>query len=88
MCVSVLGTAIGYALAANVPPGIQAGLLFLTPIYFLLSLLTVAANHADKVAIGLGLIMGPLLFWIVPGFELLLTGLIGGSIAYGVGRWS
>ena len=40
----------------------------------------------DRLAIGLGCLIGPALFYLVPGLDLLLTGLVGGTIAWWVGR--
>lgn len=88
MAATLLGTALGYSLSANVPTSLAAVLLFLTPIYFFLSLIIVAQTHIDKAAIALGLILGPLFFFLMPGFDLLLTGLIGGTLAYGGARWA
>ncbi|MEL6373060.1 MAG: AzlC family ABC transporter permease [Pseudomonadota bacterium] len=76
-------TIIGFLLADTVPTPVAAALLFVTPIYFLLALLQPALK-ADLVAIGVGGVIGPLAFMVVPGFELLLAGLIGGTIAFGV----
>lgn len=81
-----IGTLAGYVLAATLPSVLSAALLFLTPIYFLSSLMVTARNVADWFAIGLGLVMGPVFFVSVPGFDLLATGLIGGTLAYAIGR--
>jgi hypothetical protein len=42
----------------------------------------------DRLSVVFGAIFGPVLFLIVPGPDLLLTGLIGGTIAYLAGRKS
>jgi predicted branched-subunit amino acid permease len=81
-----LGTIAGHLLAARVPPLVSAALLFMTPIYFLLSLLSGANRRMDWLAIAVGLCLGPILFTILPGPDLMLTGLIGGTIAYLAGR--
>lgn len=80
-------TTAGFFLAAQVPEAIAAGMVFLTPIYFFLSLVETAQNVADNGALALGTVLGPLLFWFLPGFDLLLTGLIGGTVAYALMRW-
>lgn len=79
---SMIGTGTGFVVAGSVPPIIAALLLFLTPVYFLLALLLAADALSDKLAIGAGVLLGPALFVLVPGFDLLLTGLIGGTIAH------
>lgn len=77
-----LTTAIGYGLAASLAPAISAGLIFLTPIYFFLSLLKAAENIADNTALVIGGLLGPVLFVVLPGLDLLMSGLIGGTAAY------
>ncbi len=78
---------IGHQLAAAVPPALAGALLFLTPIYFLLSLLGAVTVKADQLAIGFGLVLGAPVYLLIPDFDLLGTGLIGGSLAYGIARF-
>lgn len=80
------GTVVGHLLAGSLPPLAAAALLFMTPMYFLLSLTGNATSRADLMAVGLGIALGPLLFLAVPGFDLLVAGLVGGTIAYATGR--
>lgn len=82
-----LATALGFIVSANVPTSISAGMVFLTPIYFFLSLIESAHNSADKGAIIAGTILGPAFFLLFPGFDLFLTGLAGGTLAYVFMRW-
>lgn len=79
---TVAGTIAGFEVAGTVPAIVAAMLLFLTPIYFMLSLMATASGLSDRVAIALGALLGPPLYVLVPGFDLLLAGLIGGSIAH------
>jgi predicted branched-subunit amino acid permease len=81
-CAMMAGTLAGYALAGSVPVTISATLLFLTPIYFLLSLLTTSRTRMDLLAIAMGCALAPVLHLAVPGFDLLATGLIGGTLAF------
>lgn len=83
---ALTGTAFGFALAAAVPPALAAMLLFLTPIYFFLSLMAVADLPMDWLAIVLGAVLGPAFYFILPGADLVLTGLIGGTAAYVYGK--
>jgi predicted branched-subunit amino acid permease len=81
------GAWLGFYLAASLPALLTAGLLFLTPMSFLVSTARNAKLLADRLALALGLLLGPLLaFWQV-GLDLLWTGIIAGSCAYGVHRW-
>jgi hypothetical protein len=61
---------------------VSATLLFLTPIYFLLSLLATSRARMDLIAIVLGCALAPVLYVAAPGFDLLATGLIGGTLAF------
>ena len=88
IAISVIGTGIGYEVAGVLPAVLAATLLFLTPIYFILSLLATAGVAADRLAIGVGCVLGPIFFLLTPGFDLLLTGLIGGTLAHvGARQW-
>ncbi|MBL8571623.1 MAG: AzlC family ABC transporter permease [Phreatobacter sp.] len=79
-------TVIGYGLAGIIPNAFAAGLLFLTPIFFLLSLFTTARMLSDRLAIGIGF-FGLLLASLAgDGLELLYAGLGGGTLAYALGR--
>lgn len=71
-----------YRLTDNLPASLMAALLMLTPVYFLTSLWGSARERASHVAMILGLIIGPLSHIIVPGFELLVAGVIGGGLAF------
>jgi predicted branched-subunit amino acid permease len=76
------GALCGYALAGSVPAIVAAALLFMTPIYFLLSMMATSQSRLDAFAIGLGCAIAPVAFLIVPGFDLLATGLAGGTAAF------
>lgn len=76
------GAIAGYALAGSVPTAVSATLLFLTPIYFLLSLLATSRFRMDLLAIGFGCALAPVLYVAMPGFDLLATGLLGGTLAF------
>ncbi len=80
--VNTILVGIVYLLVGSLPDWVTAALLFLTPIYFLTSLWGSARERAGHVAMGFGLVLGPLLHVLVPGFELLAAGLIGGGAAF------
>ena len=84
---TVTGAAAGYLVAGSLPPALAAALLFMTPIYFLLSMMLGARTSADWLAIAFGAALGPSLFVLLPGPDLFLTGLIGGTLAWAIGRW-
>lgn len=71
-----------YAIAGSLAPAISAGLLLLTPIYFLTSLWGSARESANHFAMVFGLVLGPVLHVFVPGFDLLIAGVVGGAAAF------
>lgn len=79
--------AVVYLVADELPPAVAAALFLITPVYFLLSLWGSARERASHVAMVVGLVLGPVLHRLVPGFDLLLAGLIGGGIAYAFHRF-
>lgn len=78
---------IGHYLAAGLPPLLAGVLLFLTPMSFFLSIVNNAREWLDKLALVLGLVLGPLLVYWHVQLDLMWTGLIGGSVAYAVHRF-
>ena len=83
---SIPATAIGYTLAGYVPGPLSVGMIFINPLFFLLTFTDVKLT-SNRVAIILGCILGPFLYVMDPDSSLLVSGILGGSIAYGVNRW-
>lgn len=79
-------TVAGFFLAAGLPPVLAAALLFLTPLSFLMSTAGNARTLADRLALLFGLILGPLLVIYQVSLDLLWSGIIGGTLAYAIGR--
>ena len=77
---------VGYYLAAGLPPLLAGTLLFLTPMSFLISTANNSRQMVDRLALVLGLTLGPLLTYWQVGLDLMWTGVVGGSLAYGVHR--
>jgi predicted branched-subunit amino acid permease len=78
----VLGSITGYLLAGGLPAILSAALVFTTPLYFILSLVATAQARLDVGAIVLGCGLAPLFYLVVPGLDLLATGLAGGTLAF------
>jgi predicted branched-subunit amino acid permease len=83
---AISATAVGFYLAAGLPPLMSAALLFLTPLAFLMSALRNARVLVDRLALGLGLVLGPLFAWWQVGLDLMWSGVVGGTVAYAVHR--
>jgi hypothetical protein len=77
---------VGYYLAAGLPPLFAGTLLFLTPMSFLMSTARNARMMVDRLALVLGLVLGPLLTYWHVDLDLMWTGVVGGTLAYGVHR--
>jgi predicted branched-subunit amino acid permease len=86
MLAAQAGTVLGFYLAAALPPILTAGLLFLTPMSFLISTTRNCRLASDWLALALGIGLGPVLAAWDVGLDLLWTGIVAGTVAYGVGR--
>lgn len=82
---SILGTAVGYHLAAAVPQPVTLALVFLNPVYFLLLLIGDLSQRPKVIAMAAGAILGPLFHMLDPDWGLLLTGLVAGSVGFAAG---
>jgi predicted branched-subunit amino acid permease len=81
--VSAAATYIGYFLVGALPLPLAAGLLFLTPVFFSVSLVAGARGLGDWAAILLGFTLAPACNVLLgKDLDLLATGLVGGTMAY------
>jgi predicted branched-subunit amino acid permease len=87
--VSVCLTAntVGYFLAANLTQTLGAAILLLTPLSFLFSTARNSREVADVVALSLGFLLYPLAAKMNSGLDILVSGVVAGTIAYGVHWW-
>ena len=85
--ICLVANIIGYQMAAQLPPAFAAGVLFLTPISFLLSVASNNRNAADWIALLLGLALAPLIALAHTGVDVMISGTLAGAVAYGVDRW-
>lgn len=83
---SFTGTIIGYLLSASVPAVVSLGLVFLNPIYFMLMFAGDLGNRAKVLAMVIGALAGPSLFYLDGDWSLLMAGLGGGTLAYGIDK--
>ena len=83
--VSTPATVLGYMLAGQVPSYINLGLVFINPLFFLLTF-TEVKPRANRIAILLGGPIGLLSYLWFPDYSLLIAGLFGGTIAYMVDK--
>jgi predicted branched-subunit amino acid permease len=86
LIMGALATGLGYYLQSALPAIFGAAAMFITPMSFLVSTARNARLLFEKVALGLGLVLGPVLAFSQIQFDLLWTGVIGGTLAYGLHR--
>jgi hypothetical protein len=79
-------TIAGFYLASVLPNALVAAMLFLTPMSFLTSAIRTARHLSDRAAYVIGVVVAPLLAFARVDLDLLWTGLIGGTAAYGLYR--
>jgi predicted branched-subunit amino acid permease len=83
---TLASTALGYFAAGTVPQWMAAALLFTMPLTFLLAMIEPARARSDQLAIVAGIVLAPPAYIWLPGFDLLITGLVGGTLAWALGR--
>jgi predicted branched-subunit amino acid permease len=83
---AIIGGAIGFFLAGRLPPLLGATLLFFTPAAILMSTSRNVRTLIDGLPFALGLVIGPIVASLKIGLDLMWTGLIAGTLAYGVHR--
>lgn len=80
-----LATAAGNMMAVAFPTYVSLGLVFLVIAYWSILFTDVSERYA-QFAVGIGALLGPLLFLATPEWSLLLGGLIAGTAAYFLNR--
>jgi predicted branched-subunit amino acid permease len=87
LLIGLAATTIGYALAANLTQTFGAAILLLTPLAFLFSTARNSKELADVLALGLGLAFYPLATLLGSGFDILISGVAAGTVAFLVHKW-
>lgn len=84
--VAVASCPVGYYLSEAFPPLVRLGFVFLTPVYFLVSLVGDARTRLAAVALACGALAGPLFHLASAQWSVMLTGFVGGTTAYLIQR--
>jgi len=84
--VSCVATSVGFALAGSLPSSVTLGLVFLNPCYFVLLFVSDLGPRVRILALVVGGVLGPLLHLVDPDWGLLVTGLLGGTLAFLIDR--
>ena len=85
--VNTLLVGLCYGLVAGFPPLVAGALFFLTPVYFIASIWVTSRQAVVRLAYVIGLCAGPLLAYLIPGWDILVAGIGGGTLAYVIDRW-
>ena len=81
MSAGAIATAIGFALAGVLPRTLTLGLVYLSPVYFLMVFAGVQ-ERGGVIAVVLGASAGPLLHLLSPEWGVPAAGVIGGTLAF------
>ena len=84
--VSVASCPIGFYLSSAFPPLLRLGFVFLTPVYFFVILIGDVRTRLAAVALACGALAGPLFHLVSAQWGILLSGFVGGTIAYLIQR--
>ena len=83
---AVIVTFIGFYASDYLNKNMMMGLAILNPIYFLCMMVGAMKTIQIGVSVILGLLLGPIFYFLSPEWSILLGGLVGGTIAYFVGE--
>lgn len=83
---NMLIVGFGYNLVGALPPLAAGTLFFLTPVYFITSIWASARDMSVYIAMIVGVMLAPIFHQFAPEFDILYTGIIGGTIAFGIER--
>ncbi|MBB4954051.1 putative branched-subunit amino acid permease [Agrobacterium vitis] len=87
VAVNTVLVGVCYSLVTSFPPIVAGVLFFLTPVYFVASIWATGNHTVVKIAFIVGVISGPLLAIATPGFDILIAGIGGGTLAYAIDRY-
>jgi len=84
--IAVIGTFIGFFSSEYLNKDLMMGLAILNPIYFLCMMVGASKTIQVSLSVILGLVLGPIFYFLTPEWSILLGGLTGGTIAYLIGE--
>jgi predicted branched-subunit amino acid permease len=83
---AVIGTFIGFYASDYLDKNMMIGFSNLNPIYFLCMMVGAMKTIQIGASVILGLLLGPIFYFLSPEWSILLGGLVGGTIAYFIGE--
>ena len=85
---ATLVTVVTYLIAGTLPPLLGAGLYFLTPLYFSVSIWATCRRRVEYLAAIIGFFSAPVIAMVWPSLTVLIAGVGGGLLAYLFHRFS
>ena len=85
MLAAVMGSLIGYHSALFLPASLVLGLIFISPLFFAL-VLSAVPGLAERLSLLLGCLIVPAAHNLFPSVDLLITGVVGGSLGFVVAK--
>jgi len=82
---AVAGTLLGYHSSTLLPAALVLGLIFVSPLFFAL-VLSAVPRRTERISMLLGCAIIPAAHYLWPEMDLLITGLIGGSVGFALGK--
>lgn len=86
LAAAVAGTLLGYHGAVLLPGVLVLGLIFVSPLFFAL-VLSAVPGRAERFSMILGCATIPLAHYLFPSVDLLITGVVGGSLGFALGKF-
>ena len=83
---AVVGTVLGFYGAVLLPAVVVLGLIFVSPLFFAL-VLSAVKGKAERYSLLFGCVIVPVAHALFPAVDLLVTGVIGGSLGFALGRY-
>jgi predicted branched-subunit amino acid permease len=85
LAAAVTGTLLGYHGAVLLPAVLVLGLIFVSPLFFALVLAAVP-GRAPRLSMILGCVSIPVTHYLFPSVDLLITGIVGGSLGFALDK--
>jgi predicted branched-subunit amino acid permease len=82
---AVVGTLVGYHSAVLLPAVVVLGLIFVSPLFFAL-VLSAVPGRAERFSMLIGCATIPLAHFLFPSIDLLVTGVVGGSLGFAISK--
>ena len=84
--IAITATIVGFLSAEHLNEDIMIGLAIVNPIYFMCMMIGAMKTVQISLSVILGIILGPIFFFISPEWSILFGGFAGGTVAFFIGE--